>query len=174
MRIPSFLIALAFLSFPAVAAETVTVSDAYSFAVPEGGKNAVAFMSVAYPVGDGDAIPDRILRVETPIAERAELHTMVIENDVMQMRRADSFPLPPTGQFALKPQGAHIMVMGLNRGLAVGDTYPMTVVFEKAGAVTTEVSVRAAGDVPESQPSTEPPEEKAVHEDVAPAHDHHH
>lgn len=86
----------------------------------------------------------------------------------MQMRRANSFPLPPTGRFTLKPQGAHIMIMDLNRGLAVGDTYPLTVVFEKAGAVTTEVSVRAAGDIPE------PPEEKAVHEDIVPEHDHQH
>jgi copper(I)-binding protein len=168
MRITSLLLTLVFLSFPVLAAETVTVSEAYSFAVPEGSKNAVAFMTVSYPAVEGSVTPDRILRVETPIAERAELHTMVIENDVMQMRRADFFPLPPTGQFSLKPQGAHIMIMGLNRSLAVGDTYPLMVVFEKAGTVTTEVSVRAAGDIPE------PLEEKAVHEDIAPEHDHQH
>lgn len=68
MRVLSLLLTLVFLSFPALAAETVTVGDAYSFAVPDGGKNAAAFMTVSYPVGEGDVTPDRILRVETPIA----------------------------------------------------------------------------------------------------------
>lgn len=166
--------ALAVLSFPALAAEpgSVTITDAYSFAVPEGGKNTAAFLTITYPAGT-ENVADRILRAETPVAAKAELHTMMIENDVMQMRPADSFPLPPTGQFSLKPHGAHIMVMDLNRTLAVGDTYPLTIVFEKAGAVTTEVSVRAAGDIPSPQ-IAEPPEEKAVHEDVEPEHDHFH
>ena len=177
MRILSLLTALfAFLSYPALAAEpgSITISDAYSFAVPEGGKNTVAFMTIHYPVAEGENTADRILRVETPIAERAELHTMVIENDIMQMRHADSFPLPPTGEIVLKPQGAHIMVMGLNRALAVGDTYKMTLVFEKAGPVTADIPVRAAGDIPDSPQVAEPPEEKEIHEDMAPEHDHFH
>ena len=74
----------------------------------------------------------------------------------------------------LKPQGVHIMLTELNHTLKVGDKFPITLVFEKAGAVTTDVVVRPAGDIPvagesaaaSDAPANEPPEEKAVHEDM--------
>ena len=167
--------AIALFSFPALAADKLAIKDAYSFAVPDGAKNAAAFMTITYP-SDGAVVPDRILRAESAIAEQTQIHTMLIENDVMTMRAVDSFPLPPTGSFALNPKGAHIMFMGLNRKLAVGDHFPVTLVFEKAGSVTTDVTVRAAGDIPgleDGESVAEPAEEKDVHQDVLP-HEHHH
>lgn len=166
--------AVALLSFPALAAGDVKISDAYAFAVPDGAKNAAAFMTLAYPA-DGEVVPDRILRAESAIAAETQIHTMQIENDVMSMRPVDSFPLPPTGSFMLTPHGVHVMFMDLNRKLAVGDSFPLTLVFEKSGAVETTVTVRAPGDVPQARDGTiaEPEEEKAVHEDILP-HEHHH
>lgn len=168
-------VAVALLSFPAFAAETLSVTDAYSFAVPDGAKNAAAFMTITYPA-DNAVVPDRLLKAESTIAEQTQIHTMLIEDDVMIMRAVDSLPLPPTGQFSLSPKGVHIMFLGLNRTLAVGDSFPLTLVFEKAGSVTTNVTVRAAGDVPgmdEDEAITEPAEEKEVHQDVLP-HSHQH
>ncbi len=167
-------VAVALLSFPALAVETLAVKDAYSFAVPDGAKNAAAFMTITYPA-DSAVVPDRILRAESTIAEQTQIHTMLIEDDVMTMRAVDSFPLPPTGNFSLSPKGVHIMFLGLNRKLAVGDHFPLTLVFEKAGAVTTDVTVRAAGDVPgmDDEDIAEPAEEKDVHHDVEPHHHQH-
>lgn len=163
------------LSGPVSAAEGVTISDAYAFAVPDTAKNAAAFMTLTYPTG-ADVVPDRIIRAESDIADQTQIHTMVIEADVMTMRAVDSFPLPPTGKFSLSPHGVHVMFLGLNRKLAKGDEFPLTLVFEKAGAVKTTVSVRAAGDVPAAADDgavAEPAEEKAVHEET-PDHMHHH
>lgn len=138
---------LAFFAFPALADNQVTISGAYAFAVPEGAKNAAAFMTITYPA-NGDVVPDRILRAESKIAAETQIHTMQIEGDVMQMRQVETFPLPPTGSFMLTPHGVHIMFMDLNRTLAAGDEFPLTLVFEKAGAVETTVTVRAPGDIP--------------------------
>jgi copper(I)-binding protein len=167
----------AFLTMIPVAAYAeklaISVGNAYAFAVPKDANIAAAFMALTYPAGT-ENVPDRILRVETPVAEKAEMHTMSIENNVMTMRPVDSFPLPPTGSFILKPQGAHIMLTGLKQPLTAGGKFPLTLVFEKSGPVTTEVSIRAPGDIPDSEATDEPPEEKAVHQDMMMDMDHSH
>ncbi|MDB5491397.1 MAG: hypothetical protein JWO78_1246 [Micavibrio sp.] len=168
MKILSLLCALTLLSVPAAhAADTahpaIVVSDAYAFAVPDGAKAGAVFMRLTYP-NNSEIVPDRILHAATPAAGKAEIHTMTLDDNVMSMRKVDSFPLPPTGTFSLKPDGVHVMLLDLKRSLKVGDQFPLTLTFAKAGAVKVDVNVRAPGDVPDN--NAEPPEERAVHEDM--------
>ena len=168
MKILSALFALTLLSIPAAQAAdaarpVITVSDAYAFAVPEGAKMGAVFMTLKYTNGT-EIVPDRITHVSTPASGKSEIHTMTLDNNVMTMRPVDSFPLPPTGTFALKPDGVHVMLLDLKRSLKVGDHFPLTIAFAKAGEVKVDVNVRAPGDVPGD--IAEPPEEKAVHEDM--------
>lgn len=167
MKIFQVFLLLAFLVAPfqaraavvEAAKPTMTITKAYSFAVPEGTKNAAVFMTLVYATGTA-IVPDRLMQIQTPMAGKAELHTMIVNNTVMTMRALESFPLPPIGRFTLKPDGVHIMLMDLKHSLKVGDHFPLTLVFEKAGSVTTDVMVRAAGDI------EEPDEEKSVHQDM--------
>jgi hypothetical protein len=46
---------------------------------------------------------------------------------------------------ALAPGGLHVMLIGLTRPLAAGERVPLTLRFERAGAVTVEAEVQAAG-----------------------------
>lgn len=160
----------AFSPLPSRAAGGITIENAYSFAVAPGARSAAAFMTIVYPPSaDGTTIPDRLMRVETPVAGRADMHTVLIEDNAMAMRKVDVLPLSPMGTMTFSPQGAHIMMMELRQPLVAGETYPMTLVFEKAGPVEIAVPVRAPGDVPEaatSSPAGEPPEEKDVHQDM--------
>lgn len=172
-------LAMALVPLQSRAAGGVTIENAYSFAAAPGARSAAAFMTIVYPPSaDGTTIPDRLMRVETPVAGRAELHTVLIEDNAMAMRKVDILPLSPMGTMTFSPQGTHIMMMELRQPLAAGETYPMTLVFEKAGPVEIAVPVRAPGDVPEaaaSGPSGEPPEEKDVHQDMMeemPEHQH--
>ncbi len=148
----------------------MVVTDAYSFAVPDGAKTAAAFMTLTYDTG-ADIVPDRILGAESPAAGKVELHTTVIENDVMSMRPVESFPLPPTGEFRLKPQGVHIMLMDLTGPLKVGESFPLTLVFEKAGSVAVEVDIRTPGDAPMAEEKPHDAHHDHSHDD---GHDHDH
>lgn len=164
MKILSAVFALTLMLMPAAyAAEAarpeIKISDAYAFAVPDGAKAGAVFMTLTYANGS-EIVPDRITHVSTPASGKAEIHTMTLDNNVMTMRPLDSFPLPPTGTFSLKPNGVHVMLLDLKRSLKAGDKFPMTVTFAKAGTVKVDVNVRAPGDI------AEPPEEKAVHEDM--------
>ncbi len=84
---------------------------------------------------------DRLVGAESPAAERVEIHTHVHEGGVMMMRRVEAIDVPAGGEAALEPGGDHLMLFGLEAGLKTGGSFPLTLLFEKAGAVTVEVRV---------------------------------
>jgi len=88
---------------------------------------------------------DRLLSAATPIAEKAELHTHLMDNGVMKMRPVDAIEVTPGSPTALQPGGLHIMLFGLKQPLAKGKAFPLTLTFEKAGSVTVQVDVEGAG-----------------------------
>ena len=53
--------------------------------------------------------------------------------------------LPAGQEVALKPGATHIMLLGLTRPLRPGQSFPLTLVFEKAGTRAVTVSVEKAG-----------------------------
>ena len=50
-------------------------------------------------------------------------------------------PLGGNSQVAFEPGGLHVMLFDLAAPLVAGDVFPLTLVFEKAGEVTTQVQV---------------------------------
>src|SRR5690606_850663 len=91
----------------------------------------------------GDA--DRLIAADGAIAERVELHTHIMEGDVMKMRRVEAVDIPSHGSAALQPSGNHVMLLGLRQPLKEGQRFPLTLTFERAGTVTVEVAVEGVG-----------------------------
>ncbi len=102
------------------------------------------------PTGGGyltvvnNGVADRLLSATSPVAESVQLHSMRMEGDVMRMRKVDAIELPPGKTVELRPGGLHLMLVGLRTPLAPGETFPMTLRFEKAGEVKVDVKVEAA------------------------------
>ncbi len=86
---------------------------------------------------------DYLIAADADISEAVELHTVVMENDVMQMRPVEKIEIAPSGQTELKPGGFHVMFIGLNRELKAGDTVRLSLTFERAGTVEVDAIVRA-------------------------------
>ena len=84
---------------------------------------------------------DQLLGADSPAAERIEIHTHIHEGGVMMMRRVEAIDIPAGGEAALEPGGGHLMLFGLKAGLAPGDSFPLTLLFEEAGQVTVEMRV---------------------------------
>jgi hypothetical protein len=109
----------------------------------------------AGPAGNGAAFlviensgdEDRLVAVAGDVAERAELHTHTMAGDVMQMRRVEAVEIPAHGSAALQPGGLHIMLIGLKQPLREGERFPLTLTFDKAGAVTVEFAVEGVGSM---------------------------
>lgn len=101
----------------------------------------VAYLTV---VNHG-AASDSLVAVESPVAERAELHTNLKEDGVMKMRSVTAIDIAPGAPVVLAPGGLHIMLYDLKQPLAEGDHFPLTLTFERSGSVTIEVEVRPLG-----------------------------
>ena len=87
---------------------------------------------------------DRLLAASTTVAERVELHRMQMDDDVMRMRAVSAIEVPARTTIALRQgsaDGYHLMLFGLHRPLAVGDRFPLTLRFERAGEIAVEVWV---------------------------------
>ncbi len=88
---------------------------------------------------------DDVLGVATPIASTVQLHTMTMTGNVMQMRPVAHLPIQAGQTIQLDPNGIHIMLTGMAHPLHRGETFPITVRFRHAGAVTTTVRVAGPG-----------------------------
>ncbi len=109
------------------------VSNAWARATPAKAENGVAYLTIRSPT------PDRLVAVSSPVAKKAELHTMEMAGMVMKMRPLAGLDIPAGQPVTLKPGGDHVMLTGLNGPLREGQSFPLTLTFEKAG--TREVSV---------------------------------
>ena len=125
------------------------VSIGHPYATPSvpGARNGAAYIATLENSGKQ---PDRLLRASTPVAARTELHTMSMDAGVMRMREVDAIAIAPGTPIKMRPgQGFHFMLMDLKQPLKEGDTFPMTLEFERGGKVEVKVVVQ----VPKAQPA---------------------
>ncbi len=78
-------------------------------------------VSAAYMVLVNNGPADAIVKAESDVAKSVELHNVIMENNVMQMRQVEAIEVPANGQVELKPGGYHVMLIGLNRDLKEGE-----------------------------------------------------
>ncbi len=117
------------------------VENAWARATPGLAKNGGGYFVAKNTGKDGD----RIVGVSADVSAKTELHSHMNDNGVMRMRRLDSVDLPAGGEVAFKPGGHHIMFIGLHKPLKKDDRFPLTVMFEKTGNQTVEVTVMGVG-----------------------------
>ncbi|MGF1473967.1 MAG: copper chaperone PCu(A)C [Geminicoccaceae bacterium] len=98
-----------------------------------------------FTIENSGSDPDRLTGAEAGIAERVELHTHEITDGVARMVSIDVIDVPGGDQVELAPGGLHIMLIGLNDPLVEGETFPLSLVFERAGTVEIEVAVKDIG-----------------------------
>ena len=117
----------------------IAVSDVWANASPGG--NGAAYAMIM----NGGAAADRLVAVKSDLAAAIELHAMSEEGGVMQMRKLGAVDVPAGGMVMLESGGTHIMLIGLKAPLREGMTGTLTFVFEHAGEVTADLTVRAGG-----------------------------
>jgi copper(I)-binding protein len=140
------LLAMPLLAAPALA-DGIEVHDAYAITARPGAPTGAAFMVIHNHGG----APDHLLSVSSPVAERVELHTHVMDaNGVAQMMEVeDGWALPTDGEIVLQRGAEHVMFMGITAPFEDGSEIPLTLMFENAGPVEITVTVdldRMTGD----------------------------
>ncbi|MCW8328395.1 copper chaperone PCu(A)C [Photobacterium sp. SDRW27] len=134
------------------------IDHPWSKQVPPTSAVAAAFFNI---MNHGDEV-DTLLSAKSPIAGKTELHAHIHEDGMMKMREVEKIDIPANSTRTLKPGSYHIMFFDLKQVPALGDRFPLTLHFEKAGRVEIEVAVEKATYKPEDQEKIEK-EEHAGH-----------
>lgn len=103
-----------------------------------GASTSAAFFVV---VNEGDA-PDALVGAVSEVARSVEVHETVMEGDVAKMRPVPRVEIPARGRVAFQPRGLHVMLIDLTRPLNAGDTFTLTLRFERSGEIPVTVAVR--------------------------------
>lgn len=137
----SLFLSAAFLMLTGAAQAEISVTSPFSRASAPTAKAGAAFLTINVDAGN-----DKLLGGSTPVAEKVELHTHLMENGIAKMRPVEGGIAVAAGTpTELKPGGLHIMLIGLKAPLKQGESFPLTLNFEKAGAVTVSVPVQGPG-----------------------------
>jgi copper(I)-binding protein len=123
---------------PDPVAEPLMVSNVFVGPAPLAGGNGAVYLSIH----NGTDVEEQLLSLTTDVADAAELHETVNDNNVMRMEaRPEGFAIPAGGELALEPGGKHIMLVNLHQPLAEGDTVSLTLNFAHAAPMMLEVTV---------------------------------
>ena len=139
MKLSKHLIAPALTTVCAVSAfaQNVTVTDAWARATVQGQKATGAFMKIT---AKDNA---RLVGVSSPVAGVAEVHEMKMDKDIMRMAALpNGLELPAGKAVELKPGGYHVMLMDLKAPLAKDTTVPVTLMFQDAKGVKSNVELK--------------------------------
>ncbi len=120
---------------------SIAITGAWARATPAAAQAGGAFVTI---VNEGKA-DDQLVSASSDVARQVQLHSHVMEGDIMRMREVAAIPIPAGQTVALAPGGLHIMLIGLVHPLLQGSSFPLTLVFKQAGAVTVTVDVGSIG-----------------------------
>jgi copper(I)-binding protein len=116
----------------------LTIENAWSRATASANANGVVYFTVTDTGG-----PDTLTGATTPIAATAQLHESKTKNGIMEMKTIDTLAIDKDHPIKLAPGGYHLMLEGLKQQLKAGETFPLTLTFAHAGAVSTTVQVQS-------------------------------
>ena len=120
---------------------TITVEQAWARATPRGALTGAAYMML---INNG-AFADRLLSATTPVADQIQFHRQTEDNGVSRMREVHNVELSPGGKITFKPGDMHMMIVGIKQPLKEGQSFPLTLQFEKAGNIDVTVPIEKVG-----------------------------
>lgn len=123
---------------------TIEIRQPWARAAAATSREGAAFVTLTNTGSE----PDRLVAARSPMVERIEIHAIKVVGSGIQMKpRPEGLALPAGTTMTLKPRGYHLMLIGLVQPLTPGALLPMTLEFEKAGAVDIGFTVGEPGPV---------------------------
>jgi copper(I)-binding protein len=122
-----------------VAAGDLVVINAWMPQPLQGAQTGVVYLKIENRGNDAD----QLVGAESQVAQELTLHESKESGGVMKMLPRNGVVIPGHGEVELKPMGIHLMAMGLKTVLKESDMFPITLKFERTGAITADVVVQA-------------------------------
>lgn len=123
-------------------ASPVMIVQPWARATPPGAPTGAAYLTIM----NHGTEPDVLVGGSSPQAERVEFHQSTMDGGIMKMRPvANGVAIPAGGTVELKPDGYHVMLVGLKAPLKSGTMLPVTLRFAKAGSIEVLFAVEPIG-----------------------------
>lgn len=118
----------------------ITIDHPYATPTVTGARTGAVYFRAIKNSGN---VPDKLLSATSSLASRIELHEMRLENNVMMTREITAIDLPANSEIQLRHgQKQHLMLIDLKQPLVAGDTFDLTLRFERAGQRNVKVIVQ--------------------------------
>ncbi|TDV65886.1 copper chaperone PCu(A)C [Pseudomonas sp. LP_7_YM] len=126
----------------------LSIAHAWSMELPPNAPTVAAY----FVIRNTGTQADRLISVDSPIAGAAQLHEHVNQDGLMKMQQVETVDVPAAGTLTFAPMAYHVMLLDLKdrSKLTTGQTFPLTLHFEKAGDLSVQVIVQkqAPDDAP--------------------------
>ena len=120
----------------------IQITAPWARATPKGASSGAAYMTIT----NTGKTPDKVSCVSSDASAECQIHTMTMDNGVMQMRPVEGgLEIKPGETVTLKPGGFHMMLVNLKHPLEQGNTVKATLKFDSAGTVDVDYPIAAIG-----------------------------
>jgi copper(I)-binding protein len=116
----------------------LTLSGLQVRATVAGLPTSAAYLTIA----NAGKTADKLLSIDCACAASAMVHETRTQNGVSSMIMLGEVTIPAGGKIVFRPDGLHVMLVGLKGPLKSGSLQEMTLRFEKAGTVKAGFHVR--------------------------------
>ena len=135
-RINFAILPLALFMASSAVAQVAVVVEPWARATVQGQKATGAFMKITSKEGA------KLVGASSAAAGVTEIHEMKMDKDVMRMAAVPSLDIPAGKSVELKHGGEHVMLMDLKAPLADKTNVPITLTFENAKGVKSQVELQ--------------------------------
>lgn len=136
-----FLIVLFLPSFAfSKAADKVKLDSPYIRMVPKASKATALFVTL-----ENQDDQDHVLvsAHSHGLSRLTELHNHIKEGDVFKMREVSQIKIPAHSKVSLEPGGYHVMLMGVQKELKVGNKYLISFKFKDGSEIDQYITVES-------------------------------
>lgn len=110
----------------AAMADDLKIGGAYVRANPPARATTAAYMNLDNTTDTAIVITD----VKASVAQKVQMHSTVMEHNVMHMDHMQSLEIPAKSSVELTPGGMHLMLFGVDEDMAVGKEAILTFTFQ--------------------------------------------
>ena len=123
------------------AAGPIVAEQPWARATPKGAKTGAAYMTL---MNKGPS-SDRLIGATTLLADKVQFHQEIEDSGVSHMREMPGVDLAPGAKIVFKPGALHMMIVGLRQPLTQGQTFQLTLQFQKAGNLNLTIPIQGVG-----------------------------
>ena len=115
----------------------IILVDGFVRAMPPTVPNTAAYFTLK---NTGEAV--NLIAVETEVARKAELHTLIDDKDLIKMRQVKEFSINANKTLKLTPSADHVMLLGLKKPLKIGQQVQLNLIFDKGQKLTINLPIQ--------------------------------